>query len=86
MQERDKTLEVFFIRRGKLHFQTEIGRKAPLTHLEQMIEKTYFLENEVESIELSREEVDEIQDVHRGCIAIVKELPVFILSKKAPLN
>lgn len=63
MQERDKTLEVFFIRRGKLHFQTEIGRKAPLTHLEQMIEKTYFLENEVESIELSREEVDEIQIV-----------------------
>lgn len=63
MQERDKTLEVFFIRRGRLHFQQEIGRKAPLTHFDKLIKTAYFAENQEESAALSREEVDEIQIV-----------------------
>jgi DNA polymerase-3 subunit epsilon len=63
MQEHDKTLEIFFIRRGRLHYQQEIGRKAPLIHLETLIETVYFGENKEESISLSREEVDEIQIV-----------------------
>lgn len=64
MQERYKTLEIFLIRRGKLFYQQEIGRKAPLSHLESMIETAFFGEEDIpDSTVLSREEVDEIQIV-----------------------
>jgi len=72
MQKRDKTLEVFFIRRGRLFHQQEIGRKQSLKRLESLLISAYYGETIAESSVLSREEVDEIQIVtswmyrHRG--------------------
>ncbi len=81
--ERDKTLEVFFIRRGRLHFQQTIGRKAALTKLEKQIHATYYAQSET-PLEYSREEINEIQIItswmyrHRdsGTFVYVESKPV----------
>ncbi|MBK9249285.1 MAG: DEDD exonuclease domain-containing protein [Ignavibacteria bacterium] len=58
--ERDKTLEVFLIHRGRLNFQQTIGRKADLSMIENQILTTYFTQTD-EPLEYSREEINEIQ-------------------------
>lgn len=39
---RDKTVELFFIRTGKLHFQDIIGRMSPLSEITDKIDEVYF--------------------------------------------
>jgi excinuclease UvrABC nuclease subunit len=45
---REKTVEIFLIRYGRLVHQQEYGRKAPLDKLFELLEQTYYSSNEPE--------------------------------------
>lgn len=62
VSEREKTLEVFAIRKGRLAHQQIIGRKSPLRHITSRFEGWYFKDSDVFE-ELSPQEIDEIQIV-----------------------
>jgi DNA polymerase III subunit epsilon len=42
VSSREKTIEMFFIKTGKLVFQSTIGRKSPLNSFSDLIHNTYF--------------------------------------------
>ena len=58
--EREKTVELFFIKAGRLIHQETIGRKAPLARFKKVFQKEYFSGEQV-SIEYSKLEVDEVR-------------------------
>lgn len=60
VSEREKTLEIFAIRRGRLAHQQIIGRKSPLRHLTNRFAQWYF-ESTDDNDELTPQEIDEIQ-------------------------
>lgn len=57
--ERDKTVELFFIKSGMLAHQETIGRKAALTRLNKKIEQVYF--NSEQEMPLTREQVSDLK-------------------------
>lgn len=60
VSEREKTLEIFAIKRGRLEHQQIIGRKSQLRHIISRFDEWYFNEdNRFE--ELTPSEIDEIQ-------------------------
>ncbi len=58
--EREKTVELFCLRRGFLAHQQIFGRKASLTKLREVLNSLYFQGEEL-AFELSLEEVDELR-------------------------
>jgi len=60
VSEREKTLEIFAIRRGRLAHQQIVGRKSPLRHLTNRFAEWYFDNQEIVE-ELTPQEIDEIQ-------------------------
>ena len=62
---REKTVEVFFIKAGKLAHQEIIGRKSDIQHLQSLIETLYYAPNTlpiVDKVErMEPLEIDEIQ-------------------------
>ena len=63
VSEREKTLEIFAIRRGRLAHQQIIGRKSPLRHLTNRFAQWYFesTDDNDDNDELTPQEIDEIQ-------------------------
>lgn len=59
VSEREKTLEIFAIKRGRLAHQQIIGRKSPLRHLTNRFPQWYY--DNQDSEELTPHEIDEIQ-------------------------
>jgi DNA polymerase III subunit epsilon len=57
---REKTIEVLFIKKGKLERQEIIGRKAPLDNLGNAIDNIYFKNNDVK-VKLTKKDVDELR-------------------------
>ena len=59
-EERDKKVEVFFIRHGRLHFQRLVGKKLPVKELERALESVYFDGTDAPP-HSRKEEIDEIR-------------------------
>jgi DNA polymerase-3 subunit epsilon len=62
-KERDKKVEVFFIRFGRLAFQRLVGKKLPMKELERALQTTYFDETSAGAPppRAQKEEIDEIR-------------------------
>lgn len=59
-EERDKKVEVFFIRHGRLHFQRLVGKKLPVKELERALVTVYFDGTDAPP-HSRKEEIDEIR-------------------------
>ena len=58
---REKTLEILFIRKGKLNQQEIIGRMAPLDNLNKLVDETYFNSHDEVKKRFTKKDVDELR-------------------------
>jgi len=57
---REKTVEIFLVRYGRLVHQELIGKKAPLNNLIKLLQKTYF-NGKASPLFYTHEEIDELR-------------------------
>ncbi|MCK5852192.1 UvrB/UvrC motif-containing protein, partial [bacterium] len=59
--DQSKTVEIFLIKSGKLVFQEQVGRKAPLTEAHRTIRSEFFSRRKPGALSLSDQDIDKLR-------------------------